>query len=112
MGSCTLSERCFDKPTNAGQAVSHPTCTVLPDHWDKFVTPLLAKSAHTYIPFLCLALNFGETACSNVDPALYNKIQKAVVDSSRHGIGAIFAEECQVWLPLLNPYFVPPCGGE
>lgn len=33
--------------------------------------------------------------CRNVDPALYNTIQKAVISSSRHGIGAIFAEECQ-----------------
>ena len=31
----------------------------------------------------------------NVDPVLYNEIQTAVINASRHGIGAIFAEECQ-----------------
>jgi len=31
----------------------------------------------------------------NVDPSIWNSIQRAVVASSRHGIGAINAEECQ-----------------
>eukprot|EP00040_Diaphanoeca_grandis_P028777 m.167146 g.167146 ORF g.167146 m.167146 type:complete len:979 (+) comp31454_c0_seq3:101-3037(+) len=31
----------------------------------------------------------------NVDPQLYNEIQKAVIASSKHGIGTIFADECQ-----------------
>lgn len=31
----------------------------------------------------------------NVDPALGNEIQRAVLSSSKHGIGAILSEECQ-----------------
>ena len=31
----------------------------------------------------------------NVDSRLYNEIQKVVVESSRHGIGVIFGDECQ-----------------
>ena len=36
-----------------------------------------------------------DSMARNVDPHLYNQIQQAVVASSKHGIGAIFADECQ-----------------
>jgi beta-glucosidase len=36
-----------------------------------------------------------DSMARNVDSRLYNQIQKIVVESSRHGIGAIFGDECQ-----------------
>jgi beta-glucosidase len=36
-----------------------------------------------------------DSMARNVDSRLYNQIQKIVVGSSRHGIGAIFGDECQ-----------------
>ena len=43
----------------------------------------------------------------NVDPILGNQIQKAILQSSAHGIGGLFSEECE-FLTTEAPILQPP----